>query len=188
MLKHLGFRSCAIALGLVSVGLLGSARASVTSADVSIVKTLVSPDPIHPGDVMTFSITVSNAGIDAAVNVVWSDTLPPKTTLDEFDAPNGSNCSSPPAGGTGTISCTIATIPVGGSVGPFLIQLNPRADAGTVTNTATVTAASLDPNPDNNSSTAQGTIVLNPVPTASSWALGALALAMAFGGILLLRR
>jgi len=162
--------------------------ASVTSADVSIVKTLVSPDPVHPGDVMSFSITVSNAGPDAAPNVVWSDTLPPKTTLDEFDPPGGSNCTSPAAGGTGTISCTIASLAANSSAGPFFIELRPLSNAATITNTATVTTNAIDPNPDNNSSSATGHIVLNQVPTASGWALGALGLAMAIGGILFLRR
>jgi uncharacterized repeat protein (TIGR01451 family) len=180
-----------IAFLLIAAAVLALPRAgfsAVTSADVSIVKTLVSPDPAHPGDVITFSITVSNAGPDAAPNVVWSDVLPPNTTLDEFDPPNGSNCTSPAAGGTGTISCTIASLAANSSAGPFFIELNPSSDAGTVTNTATVTTIASDPNPDNNSSSATGHVVLNQVPTASGWALGALALAMAIGGILFLRR
>jgi len=180
-----------IAFLLIAVAVLALPRAgfsAVTSADVSIVKTLVSPDPVHPGDVMTFSITVSNAGPDAAPNVVWSDVLPPDTTLDEFDPPGGSNCTSPVAGGTGTISCTIASLAANGSAGPFFIELKPLSTAGAVTNTATVTTNASDPNPDNNSSSATGHIVLNQVPTASGWALGALALAMAIGGILFLRR
>ena len=157
-------------------------------ADVSIAKTLISPDPIHPGDVMSFSITVSNAGPNAATNVVWSDVLPPDTTLDEFDPPSGSNCTSPSPGGTGTISCTIASLGANDSAGPFIIQLNPSSNAGTVANTATVTAATSDPDTTNNASTARGSVALNAVPTASGWALGALVLAMAAGGILVLRR
>ena len=161
---------------------------SVGVADVSIAKTLISPDPIHPGDVMSFSITVSNAGPNAATNVVWSDVLPPDTTLDEFDPPSGSNCTSPSPGGTGTISCTIASLAANDSAGPFIIQLNPASNAGTVANTATVTAVTSDPDSANNASTARGSVALNAVPTASGWALGALALAMAAGGILVLRR
>jgi uncharacterized repeat protein (TIGR01451 family) len=160
---------------------------SVAVADVSIAKVLESADPAHPGDVVTFSINVSNAGPNDATNVVWSDVLPPNTTLDEFDPPAGSNCTSPPSGGTGTITCTIASLPVNGTAGPYFIELLPSA-AGTVSNTATVTTNTLDPDPDNNSSSAVGHVALNAVPTASAWALGALALAMAAGGILVLRR
>jgi uncharacterized repeat protein (TIGR01451 family) len=164
-----------------------TAGPSVAVADVSIAKTVSGANPVHPGDVMTFSITVSNAGPDDATNVLWSDDLPPNTTLDEFDPPSGSNCASPPSGGTGTINCAIASLPANTSAGPFVIQLLPSG-AGTVSNTATVTTDTFDPDPDNNSSTAVGRVDLNAVPTASGWALGVLALAMAAGGTLVLRR
>jgi uncharacterized repeat protein (TIGR01451 family) len=192
-MTYRGNLACRIALALLAAAVLafprtGWAGASVTTADVGITKTLTSPDPAHPGDVITFSITISNAGPNVATNVVWSDVLPPNTTLDEFDPPAGSSCSSPPAGGTGTISCTIASLAVNGSAGPFFIELVPSPDAGTISNTASVTSSSFDPNPDNDASTAVGHVALNQVPAASGWALGALALAMALGGILFLRR
>lgn len=190
-MTHIGSRSGRIALAGIVAAALGFPRAggaAVTTADVSIVKTLESADPVHPGDVIVFSITVSNAGLNDAPNVVWSDILPPNTTFDELDSPAGPICTTPLAGGTGTVSCTIASVPANTSVGPFFLQLLPASNAGTITNTATVTTIAFDPNPDNNSSTASGHVVLNQIPTASGWALGGLALAMAAGGILVLRR
>jgi uncharacterized repeat protein (TIGR01451 family) len=192
-MTHRGSLACRFGLAILGAAVLGLPRAGwagpgVATADVGIAKTLAGPDPVHPGDVITFSIMVSNAGPNAASNVVWSDVLPPNTTLDEFDPPAGSSCSSPAPGSTGTISCTIASLAVNGSAGPFFIELNPSPDAGAVANTATVTSSSSDPNPDNDASTAVGHVALNQIPAASGWALGALALAMAFGGTLFLRR
>src|SRR5438445_607440 len=74
-------------------------------ADLSITKS-DSPDPVAPGGTLTYTITIGNAGPNAAVNVTMSDPLPPQTTFQSVAAPAGWSCTTPAVGTTGTVSCT----------------------------------------------------------------------------------
>src|ERR1700730_4344906 len=49
-------------------------------ADLSVTK-VDTPDPVNTGSNLTYTITVTNNGPDAAANASWSDTLPAGTTL-----------------------------------------------------------------------------------------------------------
>ncbi len=131
----------------------------VTSADVSVTKT-DSPDPISAGSTLTYIITVANAGPSAAASVSLSDTVPAGTTFINLQSPGGWSCSTPGVGGTGTISCTIATLPTGGSaVFTLLVQTNASLATGTIiTNTATVATTTTDASAGNNSATTTTTV------------------------------
>ena len=65
------------------------------------------------------------------------------------------NLTSPAAGGTGTITGTIGTLASGASASfTVVVLVSPSTPAGTtITNTAGVTAATVDPNLANNSQT-----------------------------------
>jgi uncharacterized repeat protein (TIGR01451 family) len=192
MMKRSAGRAALAALVTVAVfPPLARAGTTVAVADVGIVKTQKSPNPIHPGDVVTYSITVSNAGPDSAFNVQWTDTTPPGTTLDEFTPPAGVSCSIPTFGTAGTIACTLtAPLASGASAGPYDIEIAvPNGASGAIVNVAQVTTASEDDNPDNDSSEADTPIAaITSVPAASVGALAALGAAVAVAGLLLLRR
>jgi len=118
-----------------------------------------SPDPVTVASNLTYTITVSNAGPDAATQVTVTDILPGSVTFVSATPSQGS-CS-----GTGTVTCNLGTINNAASATVSLV-VRPTA-AGAVSNTATVTATSTDPVPGNNSATA-GTTVNNPVPAIAT--------------------
>jgi uncharacterized repeat protein (TIGR01451 family) len=134
---------------------------ATASADVSIVKTALAA--ASTGSNLTYSINVTNNGPSDAASVTMTDTLPPNTTFVSESQLTGPAfiCTNPPSGGTGAVSCSIATLTAGTSATfSIVVQIAVAAPLGPSSNTATVTASSADPNPANNSSTAVTSIVL----------------------------
>ena len=58
----------------------------ILAADLAIVKT-DEPDPVIPGETLTYTLQVINNGPAQAVNVVVTDTLPPEVTFVSADPP-----------------------------------------------------------------------------------------------------
>ena len=134
---------------------------ATASADVSIVKS--APAAASNGSNLTYSINVTNNGPSDAASVTMADTLPPNTTFVSESQLTGPAfiCTNPAPGGTGAVSCSIATLTAGTSATfSIVVQIAVAAPLGPSSNTATVTASSADPNPANNSSTAVTSIVL----------------------------
>lgn len=183
---------------LIAAAVLAAAAGAfgaATSADLSVAKTRTTSIPAHPGEVIGYDILVTNNGPDAATNVVLADPVPPNTTFDEggIQTAPGWNCTLPSAGGTGTMTCTIASFAAGASADFYL---EAAVDQGKlipveIDNTASVSSDTPDPAPTNNASTVATPVAAAPtpaVPTLSAAALAALAGAVSLAGILLLRR
>jgi uncharacterized repeat protein (TIGR01451 family) len=115
-------------------------RPLAEQADLEISKA-DSPDPVTVGDNLTYTITVTNLGPDAATNVVVTDTLPSGVTF--VSASPGCVHSA------GVVTCNLGNIPAGGFV-TITIVVTVTAP-GTISNTATVTSDTLDPKTANNS-------------------------------------
>ncbi|HEY0157135.1 MAG TPA: IPTL-CTERM sorting domain-containing protein [Thermoanaerobaculia bacterium] len=106
------------------------------SADVSVVKTLVTPGPFGLGQELTYTLVVANAGPSPATNIQVTDT-PTNLTITGV---SGSGCAALP--------CTIASLAVGAST---TITVTATIDAaGAFDNVATVTATEPDPDVDDN--------------------------------------
>jgi uncharacterized repeat protein (TIGR01451 family) len=139
----------------------------VGSTDVAILK--LAPRKIRTGSKLTYVIGVGDLGNTNAVNVRMNDPLPPGTAFLNASGTNVAcsvvkgkpKCSTTPvpcvyAGGT--VSCNVGAImplsvyPINGAIMQITVQVT--AASGTLTNTATVSADNTDPNPTNNSSTA----------------------------------
>ncbi len=124
------------------------------TADLSISKS-DSPDPVTVGGSLTYSLTVSNSGPNAAANVVVTDTLPASATL-LLTSPTQGSCT-----GTSTVTCNLGTLN-NGATATIVIVVTPTS-AGSISNAATVTSTTNDPNNSNDSTTTTTTV--NP-PTA----------------------
>ena len=131
----------------------------LASADLQITKT-DTPDPISAGSVLTYTITVSNAGPSAAANVVVTDTVPAGTLFLPGSTPAGWSCSTPGVLGTGTLSCNVASLaPGANAVFTMNVVVDEALPIGTViTNTATATTTTPDSNIGNNSATTTTTV------------------------------
>jgi uncharacterized repeat protein (TIGR01451 family) len=110
-----------------------------------------SPSPVNSGSQLSYFITVSNAGIEEAGDIIVTAATPAGTTFASITEPEGVDCTTPPVGGTGPITCRINAIPGGGAVSLTLV-VNVTAAAGTqLTFTASATTTAVDTNPTNNS-------------------------------------
>ena len=132
---------------------LTNVDAPSSSADLSITKT-DSVDPVSPGGVLTYTLTVSNAGPDAAADVVITESLPGDVTL-----VSTSGCAEDP---NGTPTCSLGIIPAGDDV-MVTVQVDVDEMAtGTLSNTASVASSTSDPNMANNSATEETTVQVTP--------------------------
>jgi len=112
------------------------------SADMALKKT-ITPEPVRPPAEVTYTLTVSNAGPDAAEGVVVTDPLPTGETYLTDDA----GC---------TVSGQLVTCKLGEMADNATRTIHLRVRVGvslrdqTVRNTAEITSTTADPNPHNN--------------------------------------
>ena len=126
-------------------------------ADIAVSK-IDSPDPVVSGHDITYTLTLSNLGGIIADNVRLTDTVPANTTFVSFTQTSGPTftLTSPPVGGTGAATATIATLGAGQSATFSLVV---RTSAGLVnktliSNTVTATTDTIESSPANNTATA----------------------------------
>ena len=184
MKKRAVRRILAIAVGAMAFGVPVALRAAALSADLSVVKTRVSGNPAHPGELIVYHMTVSNAGPDAASNVVLSDATPANTILGDYGGPGGAwDCNA------GGFQCSTPTLAANTTVSGFIMTVQPiDASVTPVVNTATVASDTPDPDTTNNSSTVSTDVTpVRQVPVSTT-ALGAFGILLAAGGALLVRR
>lgn len=157
------------------------APAVAPTADVSVVKTLVTAGPYSPGQIIQYTLLVSNAGPATATNIGVTDT-PTNLTIGTV------------SGACVALPCTIASLAPGTNT-----TINVSATivaAGAFDNSATVSATESDPNPGNNTdNTGNGgtanfaaSVPAASVPAVSGSGLALLAALVAFVGVEILRR
>jgi len=100
------------------------------------------PDPVAPGGQVTYTVTVSNLGGTAATAVSLRDDLPAGTGFVSA-TPSQGTCS-----GSGPVVCSLGTLN-GGAAATVSVVVSAPATPGTIVNKASVTAATIDPNPAN---------------------------------------
>src|SRR5581483_8642906 len=135
-------------------------RVCVGEADLALTKS-GSPDPVIAGNDLTYTVTVTNNGADTATSVTVTDNLPPETTFVSCASTGGGVC-----GGSGNNrTVTFASLASGQSETiTFVANVNCSVTDGTpISNTATASSFTPDPNTTNNSATAT-TTASNPAP------------------------
>ena len=155
---------------------------ALATADLSITKT-AAPGPYGTGLPLTYTLVVTNNGPNAASSVTVTDTLPPGTTLQ----------SSTPAGacsGTTVVTCNAGTL-ANSATATFTLTILLPTTPGSITNTAIVSAAATNPDPNPGNNTATSTITVIPagnIPMISPLSLLLLCIALAIAGAFVQRQ
>ncbi len=138
--------------GTCNGGLADAFMVKVTlSADMSI--TNKAATSVLSGSTVKYSISAKNSGPDTASTVVVSDVTPTGTTFNSVTV-NGGSCTAPAPGGTGTVACTVTTVPNGSHIAVTLVLNVTAASGSVITDTASVSSATFDPVTTNNKATA----------------------------------
>jgi uncharacterized repeat protein (TIGR01451 family) len=120
-----------------------------TSADLSVSlgadKTIV-----KQGDRLTYTLTVQNFGSGTAANVVVNNTLSSGTTFVSANANKG-GFTTPPVGQSGTVTWNLGNMLNGDQEAAQITVTVIMRGKGTITNTASVSSTTSDPNTANNS-------------------------------------
>ncbi|HEX8410357.1 MAG TPA: hypothetical protein VF883_15945 [Thermoanaerobaculia bacterium] len=138
------------ALLLLLFACLLAPLAAAQTADLRVDKS--GPIEAAAGTNVTYTVTLTNLGPDAASTVLLTDPIPAGMTFVSATNDGGFSCSTPPAGDGGTINCTAASLAASGVVTfTFVLQLPVDAPAGTIfQNSATGSAQTPDGTVGNN--------------------------------------
>lgn len=131
-------------------GCTAPALPAVPRADIVTVKNLKDPAKASfaPGEVVEYTITVTNNGPSDAQNVVVRDNAPAGTIINGWTASvTAGSVSLPATSGTGDLNQGIAVLPNGASVTYEVAVKTPGNYAGTLTNVVAVTSTTPDPRP-----------------------------------------
>ena len=117
------------------------------AADLQITKTVSNSDA-KVGNEITYTLAVANAGPDAAKSVIVTDELPAGETY----VSNDSDCADKGQ----TVNCELHEIAdKGKATVHVVVRIGPSLADQTVLNTAEVTSATFDPEPNNNRASAE---------------------------------
>jgi uncharacterized repeat protein (TIGR01451 family) len=157
-------KALAVLPALLLTAALATAPASAaTSADLAT--SIVSPATTTVGSYLSYTITATNAGPDAASNVVISDYTPsypwaaqPTTfyclgsgTTWCGGLPPGVSCTSPPVGSPGLVTCTTASLAAGSSMTiTIVVHVGFYLHNQIISDSATASSSTFDPNTANN--------------------------------------
>ncbi|MCB5167976.1 DUF11 domain-containing protein [Streptomyces bambusae] len=121
------------------------------AADLAVAKKPVQTDPVAPGETFDYAITVTNHGPSQAEQVTVTDTLP--TALSHVSGDAG--CTTGRAVTCGSLP---RLAPGASFTWVIKVKLDPEytGDGSDIRNTATVSALTRDPKPENNTSSAAG--------------------------------
>jgi uncharacterized repeat protein (TIGR01451 family) len=144
--------SVAISGGMALVGASNKAYVflNVTEADLQL-GLGADKTTVRPGDLLTYTITARNLGPNGALNPVVIDSLPSGTKFVSASANRGA-VTAPQPGQAGTVTWSPGTLVNGDGDAQLQMRVRVISRGSTaITNTATVSSESFDPNPDNNS-------------------------------------
>jgi outer membrane protein assembly factor BamB len=117
---------------------------------------------VHQGDLLTFAFPVWNLGPDNADHEVLNTQVPEGTTLDYVrisGTPGLGTCTTPPYEGTGEIVCHENSAMAPNTTWTVRVVVKVTAPSGTViTESASTTEDTFDPNLANNTATASMTV------------------------------
>jgi uncharacterized repeat protein (TIGR01451 family) len=123
----------------------------IVAADLQ--RTNSTPATVSSGSTLTYTIGVNKLEPDTAVKLKITDAVPAGTTFNSVTFVG--TCTHPPAGGTGTVTCSAASLTSPSNVTETLV-MNVIASSGTtISDKASVTSTTFDPTKLDNSATAK---------------------------------
>jgi uncharacterized repeat protein (TIGR01451 family) len=108
------------------------------------------PNPVPHGTNLTYTLNVTNQGPDAATNTVVSDATPVGTTFVGYTTSVGT-CTTPIVGAAGTLKCNVGSLANGAKATVTMTVKDTAAAGTTLTNRASTSSTTPDPNTKNNS-------------------------------------
>jgi uncharacterized repeat protein (TIGR01451 family) len=145
---------------------LGNNSAGATTvignqADLAV--TTIGPATGSANSTISYTQTLVNNGPSSAAGVVWTEVIPTNATFQSMVVPTSWSCTTPAVGATGTITCSIASLPPTGVTPvlfPLTVHVNTGVASGTViNNSVSVASTTTDPVISNNSTTGNVVIV-----------------------------
>jgi uncharacterized repeat protein (TIGR01451 family) len=137
-------------LATVPTTVTGEADLSITKSD--------SPDAVTAGTKLTYTIAVTNNGPSTAGDVEITDTIPAGTSFVSGVDGNGATVCALVQ--SGTVVCDLATLAPGTTTSVYLtVVVAASVPAGSLSNTASVASSTTDPDPTDDSATAETTVV-----------------------------
>lgn len=144
------------------------------------------PSSVAPGGTVTFTILVTNTGVNPATAVTASDPLPGTMTYLSCTTSQGA-CLGPPVGTNGTVTAAFGTIAAGVTV-TLTIQAQAPPTPGTLVNVVTVTGGNVSGGTASGSTfVIVGNGIASDVPALGPGTLALLALALVWVGLRALR-
>ncbi|MBM7775601.1 putative repeat protein (TIGR01451 family) [Actinokineospora baliensis] len=123
-------------------------------ADLAAAKTVAAPSQ-NAGQTVTYTISATNNGPNAATGATLVDTLPTGTTFISAAPPAGVTCS--PSGQT--VTCSLGTVANGATISiPVVARVNADTAGGVVINSVRVAATTADDITVNNTATVPVTV------------------------------
>ena len=132
-------------------------------ADLAITKT-GSPNPVDAGKPLVYTLTIVNNGPSNGAGVTVTDTLPAGVVYASSTASQGSASDS-----GNVVTANLGSLAVGATATVAITVNVDSSTVGSITNTATVASASVDPNLSNNTATC--TTIVNQLLHPTGWQL-----------------
>ncbi|MFN0085202.1 MAG: FG-GAP-like repeat-containing protein [Blastocatellia bacterium] len=126
-----------------------------SSADLALTNE-DSRDPVMIGNELVYTLTVTNSGPDSAEAATVTDALPAGSTFVSATA-SGGGC----AHAAGTVTCALGDLAPNGSA-TIALAIKAPAATGQLRNTASVKAATADPNPADNAAAQETRVTDRP--------------------------
>ncbi len=138
---------------------IGAVETIFADLDISMSGSLL---PVLPGSTTDYAITLTNIGPDTAYNIVLADTLPGGAAYVSASG-TGWTCT-----GSGTlVTCTLASL-TAGATSRLTLSIQMPLTPATVSNSASVSTDSIDPDPANNTASAVTRVNAAPVVITSA--------------------
>jgi uncharacterized repeat protein (TIGR01451 family) len=108
---------------------------------------------------VVYTLTVTNSGPSAAAAAAWSDVLPAGTHFRALSSAAGWSCMTPAVGDAGTVSCSNPAFAPGSAMFGLTLRIETDVAGGTVvSNVATLSSATPDPDSVDLSASADTTV------------------------------